>query len=189
MLKIKRYIKKPIPVEAVLLTEENLRAVKTWIEENGGEAIIPTSAKSLSILTKEGYLKAFPNKHYIVRGTFGEFYPVEKEIFEATYEEVPEKERFKLTLYEDDLVNVNMAIAKVALIGIEILKNSPFYPPHITYEEWKKALEEMEIGFKILLGIFNGAYDHLFPEEIEKKVKKVDRAFELLKGYWRWLWK
>lgn len=187
MLKIKWYIKKPIPVEAVLLTEENLRDVKNWIEENNGEAIIPTSAKFLSILTKEGYLKAYPNKHYIIRGTFGEFYPVEKGIFEATYEEVPEKERFKLTLYEDDLVCVDMSIAKVALIGIEILKNAPVYPPHITYEEWQKVLEEMEKGFKILLGFYNGAYDHLSPKEVEEKIKKVDRAFELLKEYWRWL--
>ncbi len=90
MLKIKRYIKKPIPVEAVLLTKENLKEVKEWIEKHGGEAVIPTSVKFLSILTKEGYLKAYPQKHYIVKGVKGEFYPVEKEIFEETYEEIQE---------------------------------------------------------------------------------------------------
>jgi len=80
--------KKPIPVEAVFLTEENLKEVGDWIKENGGEFIIPTSFEYLSIATKEGYLKAYPQKHYIVKGVKGEFYPVEKEIFEETYEEV-----------------------------------------------------------------------------------------------------
>ena len=40
-------------------------------------------------------MKAYPNRHYVVKGIRGEFYPVEKEIFEETYEEIhPEKEIF-----------------------------------------------------------------------------------------------
>jgi len=97
MLKIKRYIKKPIPVEAVFLAEDNLVEVIEWIESNGGKASLkwPIFANPhincVIIHTLEGKFEAYPQEHYIVKGVKGEFYPVEKEIFEETYEEVPDR--------------------------------------------------------------------------------------------------
>jgi len=90
MMEVKKYVKKPIPVEAVLLSFENIFKVKEWIEsygirckileENDGEIC-------LMIETLEGDMIAKPEKHYIVKGIKNEFYPVEKSIFEETYEE------------------------------------------------------------------------------------------------------
>lgn len=36
--------------------------------------------------TLEGYRPCDPEKHYIMRGVKGELYPIEKEIFDDTYE-------------------------------------------------------------------------------------------------------
>ena len=38
------------------------------------------------IQTLEGKLVAFPNQHYVIRGTKGELYPIRKDIFDETYE-------------------------------------------------------------------------------------------------------
>ena len=38
--------------------------------------------------TLEGYKSCDPEKHYIMRGVKGELYPIEKEIFDETYEVV-----------------------------------------------------------------------------------------------------
>ena len=96
MLKIKRYIKKPIPVEAVLLTKENLKEVRDWIRKETGKrenAAVKEEIGLLIFRTLEGVQRAYAGKHYIVKGVKGEFYPVEKEIFEETYEEVQEGEK------------------------------------------------------------------------------------------------
>ena len=85
MLKIKRYIKKPIPVEAVFLTKENLKEVRDWIRKETGKrenAAIKEEIGLLIFRTLEGVQRAYAGKHYIVKGVKGEFYPVEKEIFE-----------------------------------------------------------------------------------------------------------
>jgi len=38
--------------------------------------------------TLEGFKPCDPKKHYIMKGVRGEIYPIEKEIFEETYERV-----------------------------------------------------------------------------------------------------
>ena len=190
MLKIKKYIKKPIPVEAVLLTEENLKEVEKWIVEETGEISSALADKEkgwLLIKTPEGTLTAYANEHYIVKGAKGEFYPVEKEIFEETYEECESNP--KLILYEDDLANLDCAIAKVVLAGLEGIRKTPFHPPHLSPQEWEKVLKEMEEGFKILPKLVDGEYDDLPEEEAKKKLNQVNKAFELVYKYWRWLWK
>ena len=44
-----------------------------------------------TIKTREGELKAYKDKDYIIRGVEGELYPISKEIFKKTYEELAEK--------------------------------------------------------------------------------------------------
>ncbi len=80
---IKKYIKKPIPIEAVLLTEENMPKVLKWMKGYGrkdGDCII--------IHTREGAIKGCIGRDYIAKGIEGEFYPIKKEIFEKTYDEL-----------------------------------------------------------------------------------------------------
>ena len=87
---IKRYRKKPVEVEAVLLTEKNLEEVEDWIIFSTGKASSCVADKEkgeLNIFTLEGVMTARAGEHYVVRGVKGEFYPVQKEIFEKTYEE------------------------------------------------------------------------------------------------------
>ena len=91
MIEPKKYVKKPIPVEAVFVTRENLKDVENWILESTGLAsscLADEERELLLITTPEGCLEARCGEHYVVCGVKGEFYPVEKEIFEETYEEV-----------------------------------------------------------------------------------------------------
>ncbi len=85
-MKVKRYIKKPVMAEAVLLTEENDVFVLDWIGSNGGSACL--FGKGIIIKTLEGEMEARHNEHYIVKGVKGEFYPVRVDIFKETYEEM-----------------------------------------------------------------------------------------------------
>lgn len=80
------YRKKPVVVEAMLLTEENLLEVKEWCN---GELVpnAETSGYDLYISTLEGIMCADIND-YIIRGVEGEFYPCKPDIFEKTYEAV-----------------------------------------------------------------------------------------------------
>jgi hypothetical protein len=54
--------------------------------ESGNGKAIPKSARKPAIKTLEGWYEVEEGKHYIVTGVRGERYPVEKEIFEETYE-------------------------------------------------------------------------------------------------------
>jgi len=45
------------------------------------------------IRTLEGELRAFTDKHFIIRGVNGELYPIEKEIFFKTYEILEDSKR------------------------------------------------------------------------------------------------
>lgn len=82
---IKKYIKRPIAVEAVqwkgspvIDTQEERKFLldKAQFGIDGEEVV-------LIVHTLEGDMRARPGD-YIVRGVDGEFYPVKKEIFEKT---------------------------------------------------------------------------------------------------------
>ncbi len=94
-LKVRQYRKKPVIVEAVELTEENMKEVAKWINENSTRtAYIGKSdfdgRRVLIIHTLEGKYQAYPQLDIIVRGTRGEVYPVKRDIFEEIYEPVEE---------------------------------------------------------------------------------------------------
>lgn len=80
---IKKYIKHPIPVEAIQWTGENAKEVSDFIGKHTGEI----RAGSLYIKTLEGDMLA-PIGSYIIKGVEGEFYPCREDIFNKTYEEV-----------------------------------------------------------------------------------------------------
>lgn len=79
-----RYRKKPVEIEAVQWTGENLEEIKkfagnslTYIEQH------------VIIETLEG-CRMVNKGDYIIKGIAGEFYPCKPDIFKATYEEVGE---------------------------------------------------------------------------------------------------
>lgn len=87
---IKKYIKKPIPVEARIWEGTGLAALELsqWSDNKvQGVFNIETKNFNIQIKTLEGVM--VPNVgDYVVKGPAGEFWFVRKEIFEATYEEI-----------------------------------------------------------------------------------------------------
>ena len=77
--------KKPIVVEAIQYTDDNLLEVMKFCD--GGKMII--FDYYLYIVTLEGNMRVHKGD-YIIKGVHGEFYPCEKNIFEETYEVVEE---------------------------------------------------------------------------------------------------
>ena len=88
-MSIKKYRKKPVVIEAM-----------RWDGSMGAQAKIVTWGSPrisgwfdtryfLRVETLEGVMRAEVGD-YIIRGVRGEFYPCKPDIFEATYEEVPD---------------------------------------------------------------------------------------------------
>jgi len=78
---MKKYVKKPIPIEAVQWDGNNQDEIAVFC---GATAVIEDG--ELSIHTLEGTMHARVGD-FIIKGVRGEFYPCEKSIFEETYEE------------------------------------------------------------------------------------------------------
>lgn len=85
-MSIKRYKKKPIPVEAIQLTPENLAEVSLFVGNKGRFYVNHFGAYG-DIFTLEGIMKC-THGSYIIKGNEGEFWAVKQSIFEKTYEEV-----------------------------------------------------------------------------------------------------
>lgn len=81
--------KKPVTIEAVQHTRENLKNVLDFIMSNP-DIEMRDYNRIVCIKTLEGVMEA---KHgdWIIKGVKGEFYPCKPDIFEATYERVGEK--------------------------------------------------------------------------------------------------
>lgn len=82
-----RYRKRPVEIEAVQLTLDNMSEVAEWC---GGKVYSRPPMRAitgLSIQTLEGEMAANFGD-YIIRGIAGEFYPCRKDIFEDSYEPV-----------------------------------------------------------------------------------------------------
>ena len=95
---IKKYVKKPIEVESIQLTKENIVEVFNFldganyketksVEELGDFSQMMLKQGYIEIETLEGIMKANFGD-YIIKGVKGEFYPCKPDIFQATYEEV-----------------------------------------------------------------------------------------------------
>lgn len=77
-----KYKKKPVIVEAIQYTDDNLLEVMKFCGE--GKTLFDYY---LYIVTPEGNMRVCKGD-YIIKGVRGEFYPCEKSIFEETYEVV-----------------------------------------------------------------------------------------------------
>ena len=95
---IKKYVKKPVQIEAIQLKEDNIIEVFDFLDEanyketKSSEELEDFSQRMLeqgyiAIETLEGIMKASFGD-YIIKDVKGEFYPCKPDIFISTYEEV-----------------------------------------------------------------------------------------------------
>ena len=90
---VRRYQKRPIIVEAIFYDGTNLDEIKRWAINNWflfdwiKECETDIDNSTLCIKTLEGNLRCEIGT-YIVKGIDGEFYPVQKNIFERSYERI-----------------------------------------------------------------------------------------------------
>lgn len=78
------YKKKPVPVEAIQWTGNNIDEIMTFMSDNPPYFDF---WNSIIIQTLEGEMKA-PIGSWIIRGIEGEYYPCRRDIFEKTYEQI-----------------------------------------------------------------------------------------------------
>lgn len=76
-----KFVKKPIPIDAVQWTGYNFDEISNFMGDNN--PVIDRS-NNLFIHTLEGEMKAVPGS-WIIRGPKGEYYPCREDIFEETY--------------------------------------------------------------------------------------------------------
>ena len=85
---IKKYLKKPVEIEAVQYLGHNLKEIDEFV---GQDLLYYGSINEekgiLGIPTLEGIMKASVGD-YIIKGVRGEFYPCKPDIFKLTYDEV-----------------------------------------------------------------------------------------------------
>lgn len=79
---VKKYVKKPIVIEAIQYTGENTEDVVNFITNRHCTIL---NDKRILINTLEGNIEASPND-YIIKGVQGEFYPCKPDIFKSTYD-------------------------------------------------------------------------------------------------------
>ena len=77
-----RYIKKPVEIEAIQWTGDNLDEIKKFV---GSFLLVDEVMSRIYIRTLEGRMEASKND-YIIKGVDGEFYPCKPTIFEKTYD-------------------------------------------------------------------------------------------------------
>lgn len=86
-MEIKRYVKKPIPVEAMRYTGDNGLEIGEWIGDSFMGEHGDGKGPVFNLRTKMGNQSARVGD-YILAGVDGEFYPCPGDTFEKTYEEV-----------------------------------------------------------------------------------------------------
>jgi len=92
---MKKFRKKPVEIEAVQITKDNIYTVQDQVNETlPGVKMIKLSypaggihADGMLIPTLEGKMKCSLGD-YLIRGVKGELYPCKPDIFELTYEPV-----------------------------------------------------------------------------------------------------
>jgi hypothetical protein len=79
-----KFRKKPVVIEAVQWTGENLEELRAFVPEEFRHNKIH---EPMGIWTLEGVM-TIKEGDWIIKGVEGEFYPCKPDIFEATYEAV-----------------------------------------------------------------------------------------------------
>ena len=85
----RRYVKKPVEIEAVQWTGDNRKEIWDFCPLSYINTDFESGALKLMIQTLEGTMQASIGD-YIIKGIKGEFYPCKPDIFVLTYTEVIE---------------------------------------------------------------------------------------------------
>ena len=93
-----KYIKKPIPVEAVKANSDGFAESPAWISKAVLDGIVQIihypganyGFNGFKVITLEGPMTGNVGD-YLIRGVEGELYPCRGDIFEKTYEKVEER--------------------------------------------------------------------------------------------------
>ena len=85
---MKKYVKKPIVIEAVQYNGNNVQEILNFC---GGTAVVGMLSE-ITIKTLEGPLHV-SDGDFIIKGVEGEFYPCKPDVFEKTYDVVENAER------------------------------------------------------------------------------------------------
>lgn len=83
-----KFRKKPVVIDAVQYTGRNKPEILEFTE---GKAMISLDSSIISIPTLEGDMTAVQTD-WIIQDVQGEFYPIKDDIFQQTYERLPEEE-------------------------------------------------------------------------------------------------
>lgn len=84
-----RFRKKPVEIEARQIDSADYDGMCEIVAWCGGRAVDFHDDAVLAIDTLEGTMLASPGD-WIIKGVAGEFYPCKRDIFEATYDAIPE---------------------------------------------------------------------------------------------------
>lgn len=82
-----KYVKKPVQIEAVEWTGNNIVDIVEFCPKCFGKPIPGTDSSELVISTLEGPMKASVGD-YIIKGLVGEFYACKPDVFLMTYDKV-----------------------------------------------------------------------------------------------------
>lgn len=85
MNKPKKYQKKPIVIEALQFTTDNIVEVSKFIGAFPHRVIYSENMIIISTLEGEHIVR---HGDFVIKGAFEEFYPCKPDIFKSTYEEV-----------------------------------------------------------------------------------------------------
>ena len=87
---MRKYVKKPVVVEAVQWTGDNRREIFDFCPLSYFNTDYETGNLHLKVQTLEGTMEASVGD-YIIKGIKGEFYPCKPDIFHLTYDEVTDE--------------------------------------------------------------------------------------------------
>jgi len=82
-----KYVKKPIEVDAIQYTGDNMTAILEFMIVNNVSHDLVVDGDDIRIETLEGIMLTNVGD-YIIVGAYGEPYPCKSYIFDATYDEV-----------------------------------------------------------------------------------------------------
>ena len=85
-----KYRKKPVVIDAVQWTGDNVNDITKFVEGVPDRIIEFIDGGFVKIKTLEGVMTANPGD-YIIKGVKGEFYPCKPDIFKQTYDEISEE--------------------------------------------------------------------------------------------------
>jgi hypothetical protein len=89
-----KFRKKPVVIDAIRFDGANYEEIGNWVglwhDEDDGPGM-SEEKEGLRIETLEGAMLASPGD-WVIRGVSGEFYPCKPDIFDATYEPVPQQQ-------------------------------------------------------------------------------------------------